>query len=145
MSTCGALVSRQSSMDGQTTLGRCAVWIPIVLGSLSSPTRARVQPNISLVSRLSHTPTAPASQLPLSLAPTLNVQFPNLPFPMYPSGHHGFPSTSLEELSSLASLQSNGFCSPSCGLNRCTSHGADKGSEDSTSLGTMTSSTIGKL
>ena len=103
------------------------------------------QPNISLVSRLSHTPTAPASQLPLSLAPTLNVQFPNLPFPMYPSGHHGFPSTCLGELSSLASLQSNGFCSPSCGLNRCTSHGADKGPKDSTCLGTMTSSTIRKL
>lgn len=86
-----------------------------------------------------------SSCLPFSLAPTLNAQFPNLPFPMYPSGHRGFPSTSLEELSSLASLQSNGFCSPSCGLNRCTSHGADKGPEDSTSLGTMTSSTIGKL
>lgn len=82
---------------------------------------------------------------PLSLAPTLNAQFPNFPFPLYPSGHHGFLSTSLGELSSLASLQSNGFCSPSCGLNRCTSHGADKGPEDSTSLGTMTSSTIRKL
>ena len=80
----------------------------------------------------------------LSLAPTLSTRFPNFPFPMYPSGHHGFPSSSLGELSSLASLQSNGFCSPYCGLDRCTSHGAHKGPEDST-LCTMTSNTIRKL
>ena len=43
---------------------------------------------------------------PLSLAPTLNAQFPNFPFPLYPSGHHGFLSTftlmaESEELNSL--------------------------------------------